>query len=143
MYPKITIIKNWVYIDGIKSKKKYMEDWYHSREIFYNDYFVVKMATDTSYSAREQNLCERSIWKAISKNKFYSKHFAPSIYCHNKGLYLIQERLRFTSHQRTNLVREMVDKLSKEFNLEDVDSSSNKNWGMIGFNHPVIFDYGI
>ncbi len=61
MYPEITIIKNWIYIDGIKAKKKYMEDWYHSREISYNDYFVVKMATDTSCSAREQNLCERSI----------------------------------------------------------------------------------
>ena len=82
--PKISIINNWVYIDGIKSKKKYMEDWYHSRDIFYNDLYVIKIKSSKSYSAEEQNLQERQIWKAVSRDSFYSKYFAPSIYCHNR-----------------------------------------------------------
>lgn len=143
MNPKITIIKDWVYINGIKSKKKYMESWYHSREIFYNDEFVVKLSPDNGLSGTDQNLQERGIWKTISKDRFYSQYFAPSIYCHNKGLFLVQKRLYFTSHKRTETVRNLVENLSKKFNLEDIDSTSNKNWAMIGFCHPVIFDYGI
>lgn len=141
--PKISIINNWVYIDGIKSKKKYMEDWYHSRDIFYNDLYVIKIKSSKSYSAEEQNLQERQIWKAVSRDSFYSKYFAPSIYCHNRGLFLVQKRIRFTSHARTDEVRDFVRKIAKKFGLEDVESGDNKNWGMIGKNHPIIFDYGV
>lgn len=142
--PKITIKNNWVYIDGIKSKKKYMIYYYHSRDIFYNDCYVIKLAISVDgYSSKGQNLQERQLWKSIEKDKFYRQYFSPSLYCHNKGLFLVQKRMRFTSHSRTIPVRNLVDKLAKEFGLEDVYSDSDKNWGMIGFMHPVIYDYGV
>ena len=81
--------------------------------------------------------------KDCTKDSFYRKYFAPSIYCHKRGLFLVQERIRFTSHSRTDEVRDFVRKIAKKFGLEDVESGDNKNWGMIGKNHPIIFDYGV
>lgn len=40
-------------------------------------------------------------------------------------------------------MRKIVEGLCKKFNIGDVDSDDNKNWGMIGSLHPIIFDYGI
>jgi len=65
--PKIKIVNNWVFIDGVKAKKKYLSPDSHCREIFYNDLYVVKLDYDDEYFD-QQNSCEARVWKLIDED---------------------------------------------------------------------------
>ncbi len=137
--PKIQIIKGWVYIDGKKAKKKYMPDWYHCRDIFYDDEYVVKVENKDGEYFSNQNGQEYSRWKNVIE-KSDKKYFAPCLkYCE---AYLIQKRIPNRTFKRTDSVRELVWSLSKKYDLCDVEGDENKNWLMADSRTPCIFDYG-
>jgi len=139
--PTVDVVNNWVYIDGIKAKKKYMPGWYHCRDIFYNNLFVVKIDKGTEgVKGNEQNNQEYRLWKRINKkDKIY---FPESIYIDRKRNLLVQERMFPRSYKRTDETRALVDILVDKYNLSDVSGYDSKNWFMIGPGHPCIFDYG-
>jgi len=138
----VEIIGKDVYLDNQLLKKKKIHWRNHCREIFLNKDYVVKVVLNKKDdSSIEQNILESLKWKYIVKNKD-ENYFAPVVKCDKKGLYLVQKRLYFTSHKRTDEIRNIVKELCKKYDIGDVPYYENRNWGMIGRHNPVIYDYG-
>ena len=139
----IDIIKKRVLLNGKELNKKKIYWANHCREIFLSQDYVVKAVLDSNdTSSFNQNILEFRKWKRISKNKADSIYFAPVVYCDKMGLFLVQKRFYFTSHRRTEEIRDKIKYLCSKYDVGDVPNYENRNWAMIGKNHPLIYDYG-
>lgn len=145
MMPDVKIVEGKrVFLDGLELVRKKIPWANHCREIFYTDEYVIKVIFDEEdHSSMDQNILEYRKWKKISKIKKDSIYFAPVVFCEKGGKYLIQKRFRFTTHRRTDDIRNKVNSLCKKYDIGDVPSHENRNWAMINRNHPLIYDYGL
>jgi len=122
----VYFLKNEVFLEGVKLKRKKLPRYDHCREIFYSDNFVVKISGGDvwnikDYYGDEQNRLEWNNWKRIKKSKYDSLFFAPVLYCEKYGRYLVQKRFFFTSHKRDQKTRDFVKELCDKYGIGDVD----------------------
>lgn len=139
----VRIIEKRVFLNGRELKRKNIRWANHCREIFLDQDYVVKVVFDKKdVSSFNQNILEFRKWKIISNHKTDSSYFAPVLNCDKDGFFLIQKRFYFTSHRKTDEVRDKIKYLCSKYDVGDVPNYENRNWAMIGKNHPLIYDYG-
>lgn len=135
-----------IYLNGEKLRRKESEG---SREIFFNDKYVVKFE-DTKEYPYSQCKNEYRIWKELKDSE--RKHFAPIIKYgkFRKYDYIVQPRfkaIRFPMYPERNPIyvkawNEVICDLADKYNLGDLMSDLGCNWTVYKGN-PLILDYGV
>lgn len=128
---KIQKISNEAFIvDGELATKIKLSISDYSRDVYLSENYCLKIG--------DQNINEFLVWKSLEKKD--RKYFAEIVFCNNQ--YLVQKRYFNEDFPRNKIVVDILTNLCKKYKVDDV-IKENRNYFMIGKNHPLIVDYGM